>query len=152
MSLQLKYSETQESIGGPIDDDRNVPRDSFNSSFGNIDEDEAADGSVKHQCWYVKNEGTQARFNIDIEIKENTPSDFTLVEIGAGTAGVNGVEQTIAGKEGVPSGVSFDVQKVPVPNLQPGEHYGFWLRRTLDAGNDEEVEDDFVTIRLNSET
>jgi hypothetical protein len=72
-------------------------------------------------------------------IGTNTPSAGTTIDIGLGSAAVNGTEQTVANEQTAPTSVTFSAPStkaggLSIGNLPAGQHKAIWLRRTVTAG------------------
>ena len=68
-------------------------------------------------------------------ISARTPNPSTSCELGLGTAGLNGVEQSITSENIAPAGVSFfatsDVSPLVMGDLAPGDYYPVWVKRLV---------------------
>jgi len=93
-------------------------------------------GITEYRCVYIKNiSATDAAPDCKLWVASNTPGGDT-VDIGLGTSGLNGIEQVIADGETAPVGVTFSAPSTSgtglvVGNIPLGQHYAFWMRRTV---------------------
>lgn len=108
--------------------------------IGDISSAQAAAGGVYYRCIYVHNgHATLTSLAPTVWIQTNTPSSDTTLDIGVGTAAVNGTEQTVADGLTAPVGVSFSAPSayaggVSLGDIPAGQHKALWLRYTLNAG------------------
>jgi hypothetical protein len=108
--------------------------------FDDVSSAEGTAGDIEYRCWYVhNNHGTLTLQNAVTWITTNTPSTDTTVDIGVGTAAINGTEQTIANENTAPSGVTFSAPSsfgtaLSLGSLPAGQHKAVWIRRTVTAG------------------
>lgn len=98
---------------------------------------EALAGDTEYRCFYVRNESsTDTLLSAGIYISSNTSSNDTTIEIGLGTAGKNGTEQTVANESSAPSGVTFSAASsqgagLSLGDLAPGDYYPVWVKRIV---------------------
>jgi hypothetical protein len=82
--------------------------------FDQVTSAQAAAGSVEYRCAYLHNgNATSQMLAAGVWVSANTPLAGTTIDIGVGTAAVNGTEQTVANEGTAPSGVTFSA-----PNTQ----------------------------------
>ena len=129
-------SISADSLGGAIDTIR-VPQ-SLNLYFNEVELEEAQTGSVAYRCFYVQNDNaTDTLTAAEIFISVLTPNPNTFCELGLGTAGLNGTEQTVSGENIAPVGVTFDATDTSTPlvigDLAAGDNFPIWIRRTVEA-------------------
>lgn len=109
--------------------------------FDAVSAAEAAAGSVEYRCVYLHNaNGVDTMTNAVVYVSANTPLAGTTLDIGVGTAAVNGTEQTIANETTAPTSVTFSAPStagtgLALGTLPPGQHKAIWLRRTVTAGS-----------------
>lgn len=132
----LKYfqSISTDSLGGAISGI--VVPTGLNLYFSDVDEQEAQTGSTAYRCMYVKNDNIlDTLFNAQIFVAVRTPSPSTYVELGLGSSGKNGVEQTISDESIAPVGVLFfptsSTQPLMLGDLLPGDFYPIWIQRNV---------------------
>jgi len=134
---EIKYyrSASATSLGGAITGTELDP--SVNWLYDLISGDEAVAGEAEYRCIYIQNTNlTLSLLSPRVFIKTNTPSIYTTVEMGLGTSGVNGVEQTIVNEGTAPLGVVFSTANgyangLVFPTLGPGQHKAVWLKRIV---------------------
>ena len=125
--------------------------------FDAVSAAEAAAGTVEYRCIYLHNaNGVDTMTNARVWVSSNTPLAGTTLDIGVGTAAVNGTEQTIANETTAPTGVSFSAPTtasagLALGTLPPGQHKAIWLRRTVTAGAGSSASDGF-TLGFDAET
>lgn len=108
--------------------------------FDAVSAAEALAGRVEYRCIYLHNaNGTDTMTSARVWVDANTPLAGTTLDIGVGTAAVNGTEQTVANETTAPSGVSFSAPGsagtgLALGNIPAGQHKAVWLRRTVTAG------------------
>lgn len=108
--------------------------------FDNVTASRAIAGETSYRCIYVVNNSTtNTMLNTRCYILNNTPSPYTVVAIGKGTAAVSTTEQSVANTVTPPVGVSFtdapDAQNaVMLGDIPVGGYVSLWLRRAVTAG------------------
>lgn len=153
LPTDLRFYESLEanSLGGGIS--TNLVSTGINQFFDDVDYDEALSGSTAYRCFYVKNEsGTDTYTGPAIYIAVLTPSFSTYCELGLGTSGLNGTEQTISAEEIAPVGVSFLVPTEGVPlsfgsDLGPGDYFPVWIKRVV-SPEAQGASNDYVVLGL----
>lgn len=133
---EIKYKQTVEtdSLGGAIS--ALVVPTGLNLFYSDVDQQEAESGSTAYRCMYIENTNTTDTLtNAKIFVAVPTPSPSTYVELGLGSSGKNGVEQTISDESIAPVGVTFfptsNVQPLTIGDLGPGEFYPIWIQRNV---------------------
>lgn len=152
LPTELKFYQSLDtnSLGGGIS--AFVVPTGLNLFFDDVDADEAATGSTSYRCFYVKNESaTDTYTGAAIYIAVLTPSFSTYCEMGLGTSGLNGTEQSIVSEEIAPVGVSFVAPSAGAPlaitDLGPGDYYPIWIKRVV-SPLAEGASNDYVVIGL----
>jgi hypothetical protein len=118
---------------------------------------EAVAGDVEYRAIYLHNaNATDTMTNAVAYISSNTPLAGSTIDIGVGTAAINGTEQTIADESTAPTGVTFSAPAnadsgIALGNIPAGQHIAIWLRRTITAGAGSSPSDAF-TIGYRCET
>lgn len=118
---------------------------------------EASAGDVEYRCVYLHNaNATDTMTAARVWVQSNTPLAGTTIDIGVGTAAVNGTEQTIANESTAPAGVAFSAPAnaaagLALGDIPPGQHKALWIRRTITAGAGASPSDPF-TLGLDAET
>ena len=134
----IKYYESVDvdSLGGAIS--ISVVPTGLNLYYNDVAYQEATDGSTAYRCFYVKNTNatdTLGATVIYIEVRTNNPS--TSCELGLGSSGLNGDEQSITGENIAPVGVTFFSTSQPTPlsigDLAAGEYYPVWIKRVVNS-------------------
>lgn len=124
--------------------------------FDTVTSGEALTGDTEYRCFYVHNaHGTLALENAVAWIQANTPSADTTLDIGVGTAAINGTEQTVANENTAPVGVTFSAAAtegaaIALGNIPAGQHKAVWLRRTVNAAAAASA--DTATLRVKGDT
>lgn len=125
--------------------------------FDAVSAAEAAAGTVEYRCIYLHNaNGADTMTNARVWVSSNTPLAGTTLDIGVGTAAVNGTEQTIANETTAPTSVTFSAPTtasagLALGTIPPGQHKAIWLRRTVTAGAGSSASDGF-TLGFDAET
>lgn len=130
---------------------------SVNGLFDPVSAAEAVAGLVEYRCVYLHNaNASDLMENATVHVSANTPLAGTTIDIGVGTAAINGTEQTIADEETAPSGVTFSAPSsqgaaLALGSIPAGQHKAIWIRRTVTAGSGNSANDTF-SLEYNSET
>lgn len=117
-----------------------VAATTLNGLFDSTTAANAVAGTVEYRCIYLHNaNAVDTMTNAVVFISSNTPNATTTIDIGVGTAAVNGTEQTIANETTAPVGVAFTAPTTAATGLALGtlltiQHRAIWLRRTVNAG------------------
>ena len=125
--------------------------------FDAVSAAEASAGTVEYRCVYLHNaNGVDTMTNAVVYVSANTPLAGTTLDIGVGTAAVNGTEQTVASETTAPTGVTFSAPStagtgLALGSLPPGQHKAIWLRRTVTAGATNSANDTW-TLGYQAET
>lgn len=107
--------------------------------FDGVSSAEATAGDTEYRCVYLHNaNGSSSMLSAVVWIGANTPNASTTLDIGVGTAAINGTEQTIANESTAPSAVSFSAPSsqgagLALGDIPAGQHKAIWLRRTVSA-------------------
>jgi hypothetical protein len=116
--------------------------DTSQNIFDNITGTESQSGDIEYRCVYVhNNHGSLTLVDAKIWFVSNTTSGDDTVDMALdGTVAINGTEQTIANEGTEPSSPTLTFSNptsgspLTIGNIGPGQHKGFWLRRTVNAG------------------
>lgn len=125
--------------------------------FDNVTGDESAAGDVEYRGVYVVNNGSVDLQSAVVWIQTNTPDADTTVDIGLATQGPNATMSTIANENTAPSpAVTWSAPStkgagLSLGTLTPGQRYGVWVRRTVNAGAAPYNGDTF-TLRVEGDT
>ena len=118
--------------------------------FDQVTAAQALTGLVEYRCVYLHNaSGADTMQNAVIFISANTPLAGTTLDIGVGTAAINGTEQTVATEATAPTGVTFSAPStagtgLALGSIPFGQHIAIWLRRTVTAGSGSSANDTFT--------
>jgi hypothetical protein len=139
------------SLGGAISTTQ-VPGNLFDDVLGS----ESSVGDIEYRGVYVKNDGDVDLQATVIWIQVNTPDVDTSVSIGLTAAGPNQTMETVPDEDTAPVGVVFTAPAtkpvgLSMGTLPPGQRYGVWIRRTVNAGAAAYNNDTF-TIRVEGDT
>lgn len=126
--------------------------------FDNVSPSERASGTIEYRCfYYVNTHATETLTDAIVYVTANTPATDTAMAIGLDPAGVGdgsstGVAATIPDETTAPYGVTFSAAPdagsgLSVGDLEPGEAFAVWVRRTVDAGALPATGDN-VTLRI----
>lgn len=132
--ISYKESLDTDSLGGGIS--TNVVPTGLNLFYGDVDLAESTTGSTAYRCVYIENtSATETSLSTEIFISIRTPSPSTYCELGLGSSGLNGTEQSITDESIAPVGVTFfptsDAQPLALGPLGPGEFYPVWIQRNV---------------------
>jgi len=125
------------SLGGVIST-TNAPT-TADGLFDTVSTAEAAAGSTEYRCVYFQNNhGTLTAQNAVVYIQTNTSQTDNDLEIGVGSSGVNGTEQTVANETTAPTGVTFSSaagsgNSLAIGDIPAGQHIAVWIRRVVNA-------------------
>lgn len=155
-SSDIKYYKTTNNLGGAKTANE-VANATLAEIFANTSSAEALTGSVRFACIYVEN--THASLTLSVVkqwLVSNTPSTDTHCQIGLGSSGVDGTEQTITDENDAPTGVTFsdaidEDNAILLPDLAAGEHQAIWIRWETDA-NAAAINVDNAVIRIKGDT
>ncbi len=127
------------SIGGVLS--ANDMGEALHDLFDVVGSSEASAGDTEYRCIYIQNNhGTITAQNIKAFILSQTTSPDTSFEIGLGVAGANTAEATIADENTAPASVVFsapadDASGLDIPDLAPGDYFGLWIKRIVNAAS-----------------
>src|SRR5687767_6913992 len=116
-------SDPDASLGGVISS-TDMPADIFDD----VSSAESTAGDTEYRCIYIKNNhGSLTLTTPVIWIQANTASADTTIEIGVGSAAVNGTEQTVGNESTAPGSVTFSTPTtfgagLSLGNLPAGQH------------------------------
>jgi hypothetical protein len=119
------------------------------SLFDAVSAAQAVAGLVEYRCVYIHNSNASSVMtNLVAWISANTPLAGTTVDIGVGTAAINGTEQTVANEATAPTGVTFSAPAsaaagIALGSIPAGQHIALWIRRTVTAGSGSSANDTF---------
>ncbi len=139
------------SLGGGIS--TTLVSTGINGFFDDVDYPEALAGSTAYRCMYIKNESLTDTYTApEVYIATLTPSPSTYCELGLGSSGLNGTEQSIVSEEIAPVGVSFVAPSDALPlvlgsDLGPGEYFPIWVKRVVEP-EASGASNDYVVIGL----
>ena len=138
---EIQYFKSSQGVGlgGAISAVQIVDA-AVNNIFDDVDSSEALAGDTEHRCIYIKNtNATITLLNAILFLASNTTSIDTVVKIGLGTSGTNGIEQIIVDEETAAIGVTFLLAPDFVTGIVLGDipaNNGFiavWVERVVTA-------------------
>lgn len=141
-------SDANASLGGAKSS--TVASASVDALFDQVSASEASAGDTEYRCVYLHNgNASSTMLSAVVWISANTPSGSTTLDIGVGTAAVNGTEQTVANESTAPAGVSFSAPAsqgagLALGDIPAGQHKAIWLRRTVSASAPASANDTFT--------
>lgn len=132
-----------------------------NNFFDDVSGAESAAGDIEYRGFYVQNNYAGSPSldlqNARIWVQVNTPSGDTTVEIALAAEGPNATMETIGNENTAPVGspMTFSAPAnyaagLNLGTLAPGQFYGVWIRRTVNAGA--AAFNDSYTIRVEGDT
>lgn len=107
--------------------------------FNNVDGAEASAGSTKYRGLYFENGHASLTLESTvIWIPTQTPSTDTSIDIALAGEGLNATMETVANENTAPVGETFTGPATKGAGLSMGnvptlQHFGFWVRRTVNA-------------------
>lgn len=128
----------------------NTAPTTLNGLFDSVSAAEASAGDIEYRCIYLHNaNATDTMTSAVAFVSANTPLAGTTIDIGVGSAAINGTEQTVANETTAPSGVTFSAPTtadtgISLGNIPAGQHKAIWLRRTVTAGSGSSASDTFT--------
>lgn len=132
-------SDPNAALGGAISSTE-VTDNSLHNLFDKVTGAEGAAGDIEYRCVYIKNtHGSLTLEAAKVWIATQTPSGDSAIAIALGGEGENGTAETIANENTAPSGESFSAPTdyaggLSLGDLEAGNHYPLWVRRTITAG------------------
>lgn len=139
------------SLGG-VKSSTDTPADIFDDVISA----ESSTGDTEYRCIYIHNaHATLTLQNSVVWLQANTASADTTIDIGLGSAGINGTEQTVANESTAPTSVTFSAPSsfgaaLAIGNLPPSQHKAVWMRRTVNASASAST--DTFTLRVQGDT
>jgi len=149
-------SDPNASLGGAKSSTQ-VTAATLHNLFDRVTGDEGDAGDIEYRCIYVQNShGSLTLQSAVLWIQTNTPSGDTTVAIALGGEGNGGTAETIANENTAPSGESFSSPSskgtgLSLGDLDAGEFYPIWIRRTVTAGA-AAYDSDSVLLRVEGDT
>lgn len=128
----------------------NAASSSIDALFDQVSSAEAVAGDVEYRCVYLQNaNATSTMLSAGVWVSANTPLAGSTIDIGVGTAAVNGTEQTIANESTAPTSVTFSAPStqgtmLALGDIPAGQHKAIWIRRTITAGAGASANDTFT--------
>jgi hypothetical protein len=145
-------SDPDASLGGAISSTAFTTA-TLENLFSNISSAEATAGSTKYRCVYIRNtSGTSDLVNGGKYISQESPSSDTQIDLGLGTSGISGTEQTVADEDTAPSSVTFSHPTTEGAKLSfggtltPNDYVPIWIRRTVSPGATATALDNPITV------
>lgn len=137
---------------GGIKSTTDMPADIFDDVLSA----ESTSGDTEYRCIYIHNaHATLSLQTAVIWLNANTASADTTIEIGVGTAAINGTEQTVANESTAPTSVTFSSPStfgttLALGTLPAGQHKAVWLKRIVNASA--AASNDTFTLRVQGDT
>jgi hypothetical protein len=134
-----------------------VTNNSLHNLFDVVGPSESTAGDTEYRCFYVHNgHATLTLQNAKVWIQTNTPAAGTNVQIGLGSAAVNGTEPSVADESTAPGSVTFSTPAsegaaLAIGDLAPGAHKAIWVKRIVSAGATS-FSADSVVLRVKGDT
>jgi len=131
-------SDVNAALGGAISSTE-VTSASLHNLFDKVSGAEASAGDTEYRCIYVKNtHGSLTWESVKAWVSTNTPSTDSTIDIALGGEGKNGTAETVANENTAPSGESFSAPSsyasgLSLGDLDAGDYYPIWIRRTISA-------------------
>ena len=132
-------TDVNASLGG-VKSTTAVTTNVVDNLFDSVSGTESAAGDTEYRCIYFHNaHGTLTAQNSKVYITSNTTSANDTIDIGIGSAAINGTEQTVANESTAPTSVTFSAPTtyatgIALGNIPAGQHIAIWIRRIVDAG------------------
>lgn len=133
-------SDPNASLGG-AKSSTSVTDNSDNNLFDDVSGSESSAGDIEYRCLYVhNNHGTLTAQNTRIYISQDPAGSGDTWAIALDGAGLNATaEGPVANENTAPSGETFSAPTdyangLSMGNIPAGQHYAFWIRRTITAG------------------
>lgn len=113
-----------------------------NNLFDDVSSVEALSGDTEYRCVYFHNANTtNSAITWKAWIYSNTTSPDTRIEIGLGSAAINGTEQTVINESTTPTNVTFvstpisEQSALSLGTVPPGQSKSVWIKRIVTAGS-----------------
>jgi hypothetical protein len=132
-----------------------------NTLFDDVSGAESAAGDIEFRGIYIQNNyaGSPSLTlqNARVWVQVNTPSADTTIEIALAAEGPNATMETLGDENTWPAGSPMTFTSpanyaagLVLGDLAPGQFYGLWIRRTVNAGA--AAANDNYTIRVEGDT
>lgn len=123
--------------------------------FDTVTAAEASAGDIEYRCVYVHNADpllTLTASRVWIHVQAVQPAGIAIALAGEG---LNGAAETVANENTPPVGEVFsspttEGTALVMGDIPPGQHFGVWIRRTINAGTP--AANDGFTLRVQGET
>lgn len=149
-------SDVNAALGG-VKSSTEVVDNTLNNLFDDVSGTESLAGDTEYRCLYVHNgHGSLTAQNTHIYISSNTSSTDTTFDIALAGEGLNATAETIANENTAPAGETFSAPTtyaagLDMGNIPFGQHYAFWVRRTVTAAAAADNADT-ATIKVDCDT
>lgn len=149
-------SDPNAALGGVISSTE-VVDNTLHNLFDKVTGAEGLAGDTEYRCVYIKNtHGTLTLESAKVWVETNTPSGDSAIAIALGGEGENGTAETIADESTAPSGESFSApvdyaNGLSLGDLDAGNYYPIWVRRTISAAAGA-YDDDSVVLGIQGDT
>ena len=138
-------SDVNASLGGIISSTE-ITSGSLHNLFDVVSSSEASAGDTEYRGIYIINNHAGSPIitaeNVALFIQTLSPSADSTLAIALATEGINSTMATIANESTAPASSPLPTfvdsaaspNALSLPDLNPGEYIGIWLRRTITAG------------------
>lgn len=143
-------TDANASLGGAMSSE--AVSTALNGLFDIVSSAEALAGDINYRCIYVTNTGATKALGAKLWIQSNTANSDNQIAIALGGEGLNGTAETPANESTAPSGESFSEPSsegagLSLGDLDTGDKYPVWIRRTVDAAAAADASEGF-TLRV----
>lgn len=127
----------------------------LNSIFDDVAGSEEQAGDVEYRGLYVRNSGDVTAENAKLWISSNTPDAQTQIALALAGEGLNATMEVIANENTPPVGEVFtepasEGTGLNLGNIPAGQHFGIWVRRTIDAGAGASLDDFTLAVSFDT--
>jgi len=132
-------SDVNASLGG-AKSSTEVTDNADNNLFDDVSGTESNAGDTEYRCLYVHNgHGSLTAQNTRIYISQDPAGSGDTWAIALAGEGLNATAETVANENTAPAGETFTSPTdyaggLSMGNIPAGQHYAFWIRRTITAG------------------
>jgi len=149
-------SDPNASLGG-AKSSVEVVDNTLHNIFDIVTGSESLAGDIEYRGVYLHNgHGTLTAQNVRVYISSPTTSTADEWDIALAGEGLNGTMEVIANENTAPVGESFSrpssyATGLNMGNIPAGQHYGLWLRRTVNAAAPA-IDNNSITINYDCDT
>lgn len=126
------------SLGGAKSSNE-MTNNALHNLFDEVTGTESLAGDIEYRGVYMHNgHGSLTAKNTRVYISQNSTSTASEIDIALAGEGLNATMETVANEGAAPAGETFShpttyAGGLDMGNVPTGQHYGLWLRRTVDA-------------------